>query len=122
MVLLAEDDVDVQNLVRHVLEADGCSVEVACDGEQALRLCSTQRPDLLVLDIMMPRLTGFEVLSRLRASGPSGRAIPVLVLSARGSETDIVTGFELGVADYVTKPFMLAELRARVRALLERAF
>jgi two-component system response regulator MprA len=117
-VLLAEDDPDVQNLVRYVLEAEGYAVEVCADGEAALQRCLAEPPDLLVLDVMMPRLTGFEVLARLRGGGIG--ELPVLVLSARGSEADIVTGFDLGVADYVTKPFMLGELRARVRTLLAR--
>jgi two-component system response regulator MprA len=120
-VLLAEDDPDVQNLVRHVLEADGYHVEVAGDGEEALTRYQTCRPSLLVLDIMMPRLTGFEVLARLRAMGGEAASVPVLVLSARGSEGDIVSGFDLGSTDYVTKPFMIGELRARVRSLLARA-
>lgn len=117
-MLLAEDDPDVQNLVRYVLEAEGYAVEVCADGEAALQRCLAEPPDLLVLDVMMPRLTGFEVLARLRGGGIG--ELPVLVLSARGSEADIVTGFDLGVADYVTKPFMLGELRARVRTLLAR--
>jgi CheY-like chemotaxis protein len=120
-VLLAEDDPDVQNLVRHVLEADGYHVEVAGDGEEALTRYQACRPSLLVLDIMMPRLTGFEVLARLRAMGGEAASVPVLVLSARASEGDIVSGFDLGSADYVTKPFMIGELRARVRSLLARA-
>ena len=120
-VLLAEDDPDVRSLVRHVLEADGHRVIAATDGQEALERCATCSPDLLVLDVMMPRLTGFEVLARLRAMGGEAARVPVLVLSARASEGDIVSGFDLGVSDYVTKPFMIGELRARVRSLLARA-
>jgi two-component system alkaline phosphatase synthesis response regulator PhoP len=119
-VLVAEDDSDVQNLVRHVLEADGYRVEVVGDGEAALARCKDELPDLLVLDVMMPRLTGFEVVARLRAMGGRAARLPVLMLSARAAEGDIVTGFKLGVSDYVTKPFMIGELRARVRSLLAR--
>ena len=120
-VLLAEDDPDVGDLVRHVLEADGYRVELAQDGAEALERFELCCPDLVVLDVMMPRLTGFEVLSRLRDLEDEGRSVPVLILSAKASQEDIVKGFDLGVSDYVTKPFMIGELRARVRALLARA-
>jgi two-component system response regulator MprA len=119
-VLLAEDDPDVGDLVRRVLEAEGYRVELARDGAQALERFEACCPDLVVLDVMMPRLTGFEVLTRLRELEEAGDAVPVLILSARTSQDDIVKGFELGVSDYVTKPFMIGELRARVRSLLAR--
>jgi DNA-binding response OmpR family regulator len=119
-VLLAEDDPDVADLVRHVLEAEGYHVELARDGAEALERFEACCPDLVVLDVMMPRLTGFEVLTRLRELEESGSAVPVLILSARTSQDDIVKGFELGVSDYVTKPFMIGELRARIRSLLAR--
>jgi DNA-binding response OmpR family regulator len=121
VVLLAEDDPDIGDLVCHVLEADGYRVELARDGAEALERFEACRPDLVVLDVMMPRLTGFEVLTRLREAEEEGRSVPVLILSARTSQEDIVKGFDLGVSDYVTKPFMIGELRARVRALLARA-
>lgn len=120
-VLLAEDDPDVGDLVRHVLEAEGYRVELARDGAEALERFEACSPDLVVLDVMMPRLTGFEVLTRLRELEDAGKAVPVLILSARTSQEDIVRGFQLGVTDYVTKPFMIGELRARVRSLLARA-
>lgn len=120
-VLLAEDDPDVGDLVRHVLEAEGYRVELARDGAEALERFEACSPDLVVLDVMMPRLTGFEVLTRLRELEDAGKAVPVLILSARTSQDDIVRGFQLGVTDYVTKPFMIGELRARVRSLLARA-
>ena len=120
-VLLAEDDPDLSDLVCHVLQAEGYHVEVARDGEEALARFEACCPDLVLLDVMMPRLTGFEVLSRLRDLEEEGTSVPVLILSARTSQDDIVKGFALGVSDYVTKPFMIGELRARVRALLARA-
>lgn len=120
-VLLAEDDPDVGDLVRHVLTAEGYRVELARDGAEALERFEACCPDLVILDVMMPRLTGFEVLTRLRELEEAGRTVPVLILSARTSQDDIVKGFELGVSDYVTKPFMIGELRARVRSLLARA-
>lgn len=119
-VLVAEDDPDVRSLVRRVLEAEGCAVDVVCDGQAALERCRQDRPDLLVLDVMMPRLTGFEVIAHLRQDAGSG-TMPVLILSARDSESDIVSGFDLGISDYVTKPFRIAELRARVRSLIARS-
>lgn len=120
-ILLAEDDPDIGDLVRQVFEAEGYQVELARDGAEALELFARCGPDLVILDVMMPRLTGFEVLSRMREAEEEGRQVPVLMLTARTSQDDVVKGFELGVSDYVTKPFMIGELRARVRALLARA-
>jgi DNA-binding response OmpR family regulator len=121
IILVAEDNDDIQSLVRHALEADGYSIYVASDGQQALDLYRQISPDLLILDIMMPRLTGFEVLRELDAHGDRRPETPVLILTSRSGEDDIVTGFDLGVEDYLTKPFIIRELKARVRALLARA-
>jgi two-component system, OmpR family, response regulator MtrA len=118
-ILVAEDDPDVRGLVRHILEADGYDVTIAADGELAVEMFMQMSPDLLVLDLMMPKLSGFEVLDVLRSKDAID-GVPVLILSARASETDIVAGFEHGICDYVVKPFMIAELRARVRSLLAR--
>ncbi|NLG64266.1 MAG: response regulator transcription factor [Actinobacteria bacterium] len=118
-VLVAEDDPDVRSLLRCVIEAEGYVVDAVADGHEALEHCRQRRVDLVVLDVMMPRLTGFEVVAHLRDE-PATARIPVLIVSARGSESDIVSGFDLGVSDYVTKPFKIAELRARIRALLAR--
>jgi two-component system response regulator MprA len=119
LVVLAEDSLDVQGIVRHALEADGCEVVVASDGAETMRILAEHEPQLLVLDLMMPRMSGMDVLRALRESGRLER-LPVLVLTARSSEDDIVACLELGASDYVTKPFMLRELRARARALLAR--
>ena len=120
-VLLAEDDPDVAGIVQHVLESDGHRVELVRDGAEALARFKDCCPDLVVLDVMMPRMTGFEVLGHLRELEDEGKRVPVIILSARVSQEDIVKGFDLGVSDYVTKPFMIGELRARVGALLARA-
>jgi DNA-binding response OmpR family regulator len=120
-ILLAEDDPDVSDLVRHVLESDGHRVELARDGAEALARLEDCSPDLVVLDIMMPRMTGFEVLAHLRKREDLAGRVPVIILSARVSQEDIVKGFDLGVSDYMTKPFMIGELRARVGALLARS-
>ncbi len=119
-ILVAEDDPDLRSLLRHALEADGHAVVTAADGREALDLYRADAPDLLLLDVMMPRLSGFEVLRELRGSGELRPESPILVLTARSSEGDVLTGFELGAADYLTKPFILGELRARVKLLLAR--
>lgn len=120
VILVAEDDPDLQSLLRHALESDGYAVHVAADGQEALDQYDALSPDLLVLDIMMPRLSGFEVLRELRGDDARRQDVPVLVLTSRSGEDDVLTGFELGVDDYLTKPFVVSELRARVRALLAR--
>jgi DNA-binding response OmpR family regulator len=120
VILVAEDDPDLQSLLRHALESDGYAVYIAADGQEALDQYDALSPDLLVLDIMMPRLSGFEVLRELRGDDARRQDVPVLVLTSRSGEDDVLTGFELGVDDYLTKPFVIGELRARVRALLAR--
>jgi DNA-binding response OmpR family regulator len=120
VILVAEDDPDLQSLLRHALESDGYAVYIAADGQEALDQYDALSPDLLVLDIMMPRLSGFEVLRELRGDDARRQDVPVLVLTSRSGEDDVLTGFELGVDDYLTKPFVIGELRARVRALVAR--
>jgi DNA-binding response OmpR family regulator len=116
-LLIVEDDPSILMGLRMNLEAEGYEVVVAEDGERGLE--QAHRPfDLIILDIMLPGLNGFELLSILR---DQGIATPVIVLTARGSEMDTVTGLELGAEDYVTKPFSLAELLARIRVVLRRA-
>ena len=116
-ILLAEDDADVRKWVAVALESEGHSVRVAPDGEAALEAFRAQRPDLLVLDVMMPRKDGFAVCAELRAQDA---ALPILMLTARDGEKDKLKGFGLGADDYVTKPFSLNELFARVAALVRR--
>ena len=116
-VLVVEDDASIALGLRINLEAEGYLVSVAEDGEQGLELVRGEAPDLVILDLMLPRMNGFEVLNTIRREG---RRMPVIILSARTAEMDKVTGLELGAEDYVAKPFSLAELLARVRAALRR--
>jgi DNA-binding response OmpR family regulator len=116
-LLLVEDAQDLAQIILRELKADGYSVLHAVDGVEALRLHDEQRPALVILDWMLPRMSGLEVLRRLRQYAPT----PVLMLTARGEETDRVLGLELGADDYLTKPFSMRELLARVHALLRRA-
>jgi DNA-binding response OmpR family regulator len=115
-VLLVEDEPELGRLVRRELEAAGYDVRHATDGSMALELLNAQPPDLMILDWMLPKLDGLEVLRRLRLTSP----IPVLMLTARAEEVDRVIGLEVGADDYLTKPFSMRELMARVRALLRR--
>ncbi len=117
-VLVVEDDPSIAIGLRINLEGEGYTVLTAEDGEQGLALARSERPDLLILDVMLPKTNGFEVLHTLRKEGAS---MPIIVLSAKTGEMDKVTGLELGAEDYITKPFSLAELLARVRAALRRA-
>jgi DNA-binding response OmpR family regulator len=117
-ILIVEDDESISLGLRMNLEAEGYDVAVAEDGEDGLeRIRKSDELDLVILDVMLPRRNGLEVLRTVRAEGKS---VPVIVLSARGAEMDKVMGLELGAEDYVTKPFGLAELLARVRAVLRR--
>jgi two-component system alkaline phosphatase synthesis response regulator PhoP len=116
-VLIVEDNADLAYGLRNNLEIEGYEVEVAADGARGLDRARTAPPELLILDLMLPELDGFRVLRTLRAEG---FAMPVLILTARGEEADKVRGLKLGADDYVTKPFGLLELLARVEALLRR--
>jgi two-component system, OmpR family, response regulator ResD len=116
-VLVVEDDPTVREVVVRYLEREGLSVEAVADGETALASAGAAWPDLVVLDLMLPRVDGFEVCRRLRAHAP----VPVIMLTARGDEDDRVIGLELGADDYVAKPFSPRELTARVKAVLRRA-
>jgi DNA-binding response OmpR family regulator len=117
-VLVVEDDPSIAIGLRINLESEGYVVDLAEDGERALDLARTTAPDLIVLDVMLPKKNGLEVLHELRHEG---RTMPIIILSAKSNEVDKVAGLELGAEDYVAKPFSLAELLARVRGALRRA-
>lgn len=116
-ILIIEDDESITVGLQMNLQAEGYQVDVAPDGDTGLQLALNQRHDLVVLDVMLPVLNGFEVLRTLRAKRVE---VPVIMLSARGTEGDKVMGLELGAEDYVTKPFGLAEFLARIKAALRR--
>jgi DNA-binding response OmpR family regulator len=119
VVLAADDDEDILELVAFRLERSGYTVLRAHDGEQALALALEARPDLAVLDAMMPKLDGFELTRRLRADAAT-RRMPIILLTARVQDSDVQRGFEAGADDYIRKPFSPQELRARVQAILGR--
>jgi len=116
-ILLVEDDASLAMGIAHNLRYEGYTVHVAGDGAAGLKTALAERPDLIVLDLMLPRLSGLEVLRTLRAEGLE---MQVIILSARSQETDKVKGLKLGADDYLTKPFALAELLARVESALRR--
>jgi DNA-binding response OmpR family regulator len=116
-ILIAEDDPNIRLGLVATLESDGYAVVAASDGAQALRVFPQEKFDLVMLDIMMPKASGYDVCRELRARGTR---VPVLFLTAKGEEVDKVVGLKLGADDYVTKPFGVHELLARVEALLRR--
>jgi DNA-binding response OmpR family regulator len=115
-ILVVEDDPAVSRLVEHRLAQEGYRVVVAPDGEQGLRLFEAVKPDLVILDLILPEIDGYEVCRIIRKQS----AVPIIVLSAKGDEVDKLVGFRLGADDYVTKPFSAAELAMRVGAVLRR--
>src|SRR5947209_3970431 len=117
-VLVVDDEPNIRELVQVALKFHGCAVSTAGTGADALRLAESARPDLIVLDVVLPDIDGFEVCRRLRAGG---NEVPVIFLTARDTSSDTVTGLALGGDDYVTKPFSVEALVARVRAVLRRA-
>jgi DNA-binding response OmpR family regulator len=119
-VLVVEDEQDIAELIKHALERDAVTqVQIVGSGDTALRVASEQIPDLIVLDLNLPAIGGLEVCRLLRAKSPT-KDIPIIMLTARGSESDRVAGLDIGADDYITKPFSLRELSARVRAVLRR--
>ncbi|MDP9265048.1 MAG: response regulator transcription factor [Chloroflexota bacterium] len=117
-ILIVEDSVDLARALRTNLELEGHTVEVALDGERGLSLARSSRPDLIVLDLMLPKVDGYLLLRAVRGEGLQ---MPVLILTARSDEAEKVRGFRWGADDYVTKPFSLIELLARIEALLRRS-
>ncbi len=118
-VLVADDDPDILTVVKINLELDGFEVDTAVDGEDAIQKATSTPPNVIVLDIMMPRMDGLTALHRLRSQAATAN-IPIILLTARGLPEDRVRGLELGADDYITKPFDITELAARVRAVLRR--
>jgi DNA-binding response OmpR family regulator len=117
-VLVAEDDPAILRGLTDNLRRQGYEVDAASDGESALALAQSQQFDALVVDVMLPRMSGFELCQRLREEG---NRVPILLLTARSEERDRVYGLDIGADDYITKPFSLLELMARVRALIRRS-
>ncbi|MEE4273771.1 MAG: response regulator transcription factor [Thermoanaerobaculales bacterium] len=117
-VLIVEDDQAMAVALRDGFSYEGFDVDVAADGEEGYRLARESHPDLMILDIMLPKMTGLEICKSLRGEGSN---LPIIMLTARGQEIDKVLGLKLGADDYVTKPFSFMELRARVDAVLRRS-
>lgn len=117
-ILLAEDERTLAMIIKDTLDGQGFHVTVADDGEQALRLFDDHKPDVLVADVMMPRMDGYELVRRIRKSD---QQTPVIFLTARSAVGDVVHGFEMGANDYLKKPFGMQELIVRIKALLGRA-
>jgi|SRR5581483_10382135 DNA-binding response OmpR family regulator len=118
-VLIVDDDPFITRLVQMKVEQLGHVVVTANDGEEGLRKAEATHPDLVLLDLMMPRMNGLEMCRRLRAT-PAGRTVPVVMLTAKAQERDVEAGFAAGATDYLTKPFSPRELQTRVRAMLAR--
>ena len=119
-ILIADDDLDIRELVEFKLLSLGHDVEVVADGQAALAACRARRPDLAVLDVMMPGLSGLDAVAAIRAD-PQLAGLPVILLTARAQEDDVATGLEAGADDYVTKPFSPRELAQRVEDQIGRA-
>ena len=117
-ILIIEDDVAILRGLKDNLEYEGYGVLSATDGEQGYDLIREKKPDLVILDLMLPRLSGYEVCRKVRAEGGN---VPILILTARGEEVDKVHGLNIGADDYVTKPFSVRELLARIQAIFRRA-
>lgn len=117
-ILIAEDEPEMAMGLKDNLQFEGYETAIASDGEQAVALANSERPDLILLDIMMPKLDGLEVCRRIRHTGSS---VPIIMLTAKSQEVDVVRGLEAGADDYVTKPFGVRELLARIKVALRHA-
>jgi len=118
-ILVIEDEEDIAELIRYNLEREGYRILHADSGERGLEIVRRQRPDLILLDLMLPGMDGLEVCKRVKADSATGHT-PIIMVTARGEEADVVTGLELGAEDYLTKPFSPRVMVARVRAVLRR--
>jgi len=116
-VLVVEDDPNLLEALKYNLQKESYDVVITIDGEQAIAIARREKPDLVILDVMLPKMNGFEVCSILRKE----MTAPILILTARADETDKIVGLEIGADDYMTKPFSMRELLARVRAMLRRS-
>ncbi|WP_213697597.1 response regulator transcription factor [Acetomicrobium sp.] len=119
-ILLVEDEENIASLVSQYLSMQGYEIIKAADGDRALEICYESLPDLIILDLMLPIMDGWEVCRRLKKD-PITKDIPIIILTARRDERDVIEGLELGADDYVKKPFSLAELHARIKTILRRA-
>lgn len=120
-ILVVDDEANIRELCGMYLEREGFAVEMAADGEEALATARERMPDLIVLDLMLPKRSGYEVTRELRGDSGAIRDVPILMLTARSEEVDRIVGLELGADDYLGKPFHPRELTARVKAILRRA-
>jgi two-component system phosphate regulon response regulator PhoB len=120
-ILVVDDEEDILELVRYHLAREGYQLSLAASGEQALKIAKTETFDLVVLDLMLPGLDGLEVAKALKADTRT-QSVPIIMLTAKGEDADVVTGLEIGAEDYVTKPFSPRVLTARVKAVLRRRF
>jgi phosphate regulon transcriptional regulator PhoB len=118
-ILVIDDEKDIVDLVAFNLQKEGFTIVKAYDGEAALRLIKTQKPDLIILDLMLPEISGLDVCKAIRANQETA-GLPIIMLTAKADETDKIIGLEIGADDYITKPFSVKELIARVRAILRR--
>jgi len=118
-ILVIDDEEDIVDLISYNLAKEGFSIIKAYDGETALRFAQLQKPDLLILDLMLPRMSGIDVCKTIR-NNPVSANLPIIMVTAKGDESDKIIGLEIGADDYITKPFSVKELVARVRAVLRR--